>query len=134
MSEETINDFKLQGVLEKDPKRYDFKRGPGFGYNVIISFPNVKKDSKNGTIYCETGNQEVANKLEGTRAGDHIIVRNGKINVNYWTPDSTSEDKEPKERSSKRLIMYEIAIKKGERKEPEPESSGSDENLPEGFA
>lgn len=125
---ENINKVELQGFLEKDPKKYPFKNGSGFGYNVIISFPNVKKDSKNGTIYGETGNQDVANKLEGTKAGDHIIIQDAKLNVNYWTPDGKTD-----ERSSKRLVMYKIAIKKGERKEPGPESSGSDENLPEGF-
>ncbi len=126
---ENINKFELQGILDKDPKRYEFKNGPGFGYNVVISFPNVKKDKKNGTIYGETGNQEVANKLEGTKAGDGIIIRDGKLNVDYWTPEGGGD-----ERSTKKLVMYEIAIKKGERK-PEPESSGtSSENLPDGYA
>ncbi len=130
---ENINEVKLQGVLEKDPKRYEFKSGGGFGYNVVISFPNVKKDKKNGTIYGESGNQEVADKLEGTRAGDHIIVRDGKLNVDYWTLERKGDGPAPTERSTKKLIMYEIAIKKGERK-PESEDSGSDENLPDGFA
>ncbi len=76
-----VNEFKLQGVLEEDPKIHEGTYN-SFG-NFVIRFACIKKDEF-GLFKCSTPHATAIDKLREAKAGDGIKVH-GLINEDHYT-------------------------------------------------